>query len=201
MAGEKILLVDDEPNSLFVTSQILMEQSYQVITADNGMEALNKLKAEKINVVITDERMPDISGMEVLSEIKKYDARIPVIILTGYGTIPLAINALRNGAFYFFEKPISHNLDQFYHIIEEAVKAQMLHEEAREQRGHDETSGMAHILGKNKKMLDFAFAIRFLSFANTRFTQIITYKLLIANKQRWCKQFFGLVFKISAIGF
>ena len=121
MSQQTILVVDDEPNALFVTSQILKDQSYQVITAENGMAALDILKAQQINLVITDERMPGISGMEVLKETKKYDARIPVIILTGYGTIPLTINALKEGAFYFFEKPISQKLDQFYDIIDKAI--------------------------------------------------------------------------------
>jgi two-component system NtrC family response regulator len=155
MHKKTILVVDDEPNSLFVTSQILVDQSYQVITADNGTAALNKLKAEKVNVVITDERMPGISGMEVLRETKKYDSRIPVIILTGYGTIPLTINALRDGAFYFFEKPVSNNLQHFYDIIEEAIKTQTLQDNFRAQQRHDdEKSGVENILGKNKKMLE-----------------------------------------------
>ena len=73
MARKTILVVDDEPNSLFVTSQILKDHSYQVITAENGNSALDILKDEKVNLVVTDERMPDISGMEVLRETKKYD--------------------------------------------------------------------------------------------------------------------------------
>ena len=60
MAKKTILVVDDEPNSLFVTSQLLKDQSYQVITSENGNSALDKLKSEKINLVITDERMPSI---------------------------------------------------------------------------------------------------------------------------------------------
>ena len=105
MPEKTILVVDDEPNSLFVTSQLLKDQSYEVITAENGTAALNKLLEGKINLVITDERMPGISGMEVLRQTKKLDARIPVIILTGYGTIPLTINALRRGLSTFSKSP------------------------------------------------------------------------------------------------
>ncbi len=61
MSKKTILVVDDEPNSLFVTSQILKDQDYQVITAENGKSALEKLKNEKVNLVVTDERMP-VSG-------------------------------------------------------------------------------------------------------------------------------------------
>lgn len=70
MSHKTILVVDDEPNSLFVTSQILMDQSYQVVTADNGKQALDMLRKEKVNAVITDERMPGMSGMDVLREAK-----------------------------------------------------------------------------------------------------------------------------------
>ena len=153
MPQKTILVVDDEPNSLFVTSQILRDQSYEVITADNGSSALDKLKAEKINLVITDERMPGITGMEVLRQTKKYDARIPVIILTGYGTIPLTINALKEGAFYFFEKPVSQNLNQFYAVVEDALTAQDHESQAREQR--KETNGrcsLENMVGKSRKM-------------------------------------------------
>ena len=155
MAKKTILVVDDEPNSLFVTSQLLKDQSYQVITAENGNSALEKLKTEKINLVITDERMPGISGMEVLRETKKYDSRMPVIILTGYGTIPLTINALKEGAFYFFEKPISQNLDQFYTVINQALKTQQLEIEVRELRREiQEKFSLENIVGKSKKLLE-----------------------------------------------
>jgi len=155
MARKTILVVDDEPNSLFVTSQILKDHSYQVITAENGNSALDILKDEKVNLVVTDERMPDISGMEVLRETKKYDSRIPVIILTGYGTIPLTINALKKGAFYFFEKPVSQNLKQFYKIIDQALKSQELEKEIRELRKEvKEKYSLENIVGRSEKMLE-----------------------------------------------
>jgi DNA-binding NtrC family response regulator len=155
MASKTILVVDDEPNSLFVTSQILKDQSYQVITAENGRSALEKLRDERINLVVTDERMPDISGMEVLRETKRYNFRIPVIILTGYGTIPLTINALKEGAFYFFEKPISQDIKQFYNIIDQALKAQDLKSGMRELRREvKENYSLENIVGRGEKMLE-----------------------------------------------
>ena len=153
MPKKTILVVDDEPNSLFVTSQILKDQAYQVVTAEDGNSALDILRANKVNLVVTDERMPGISGMEVLRETKRYNLRIPVIILTGYGNIPLAINALKEGAFYFFEKPVSQNLKHFYKIIDQALKLQELESEIKELRKEDrEKYSLEHIVGKNKKM-------------------------------------------------
>lgn len=153
MAQKTILVVDDEPNSLFVTSQILKDQSYNVITAECGRAALEKLKSVEINLVVTDERMPDLNGMEVLKETKRYNAQIPVIILTGYGTIPLTINALKEGAFYFFEKPVSQNLNHFYQIIDQALKAQELKSEIRElKKEAREKYSLEHIVGHSEKM-------------------------------------------------
>ncbi len=156
MSKKTILVVDDEPNSLFVTSQILKDQTYNVITAENGMVALEKLRDERnINLVITDERMPGITGMEVLRETKKFDARIPVIILTGYGTIPLTINALKEGAFYFFEKPVSQNLNKFYSVIEDALKKQELQQHiSQQEKTINAESDLSEIMGTSKKMLE-----------------------------------------------
>jgi len=155
MSNKTILVVDDEPNSLFVTSQILKDQSYQVITAENGMDALDILKDQHINLVITDERMPGISGMEVLRETKKINSRIPVIILTGYGTIPLTINALKEGAFYFFEKPISQQLKQFYTTIEDAFKAQDYEHDVHEKQiDIKDKFSLENIMGASEKMVE-----------------------------------------------
>ena len=68
MSKKTILVVDDEPNSLFVTSQILKDQSYQVITAESGNAALDILKDEKVNLVVTDERMPGLRGMDLFTD-------------------------------------------------------------------------------------------------------------------------------------
>ena len=126
------------------------------ITAENGMVALEKLRDERnINLVITDERMPGITGMEVLKETKKFDSRIPVIILTGYGTIPLTINALKEGAFYFFEKPVSQNLNKFYSVIEDALKKQELQQHiSQQEKTINAESNLSEIMGTSKKMLE-----------------------------------------------
>jgi two-component system NtrC family response regulator len=153
MPKKTILVVDDEPNSLFVTSQILKDQAYQVITTEDGMSALDTIKNQKINLVITDERMPGMSGMDVLRETKKYDSRIPVIILTGYGTVPLTIKAFKEGAFYFFEKPISQHLKEFYSIIEAATNAQQIQIDVQEQQNEvQERFSLDNIVGTSDLM-------------------------------------------------
>jgi two-component system NtrC family response regulator len=129
MTKPSILVVDDEPNSLFGVCQILTDEGFQPIPARNGIEALEVLKKDMVNVIVTDERMPDLTGMALLSEVKKMDDQIPVILMTAYGSVSMAVESLKRGAFYFFEKPIFNNLEQFLAIIRQALKTQEMERE------------------------------------------------------------------------
>jgi len=150
-----IMAVDDDPNALFGLTQILTEEGFKVITAANGKEALKTLKANSIDIVITDEKMPDVSGLELLAKIKALDPDLPVILLTAFGSVPLAVEALKRGAYYFFEKPIFNNLEQFITIIRQALKTQ---EMAREldhlRREVIDKYAFPNIIGKHPKMLE-----------------------------------------------
>src|SRR5512139_1914919 len=153
MLSASILVVDDDPNSLFGICQILKDEGYQVVPAGNGKDAVEKLKANNINMVITDERMPDLTGMEVLSEIKKMDPGIPVIMITAYGSVSMAVDALKKGAFYFFEKPIFNNLEQFFAIIRQALKTQEMERELDHLRKEvSEKYSFPNIIGNHPKM-------------------------------------------------
>lgn len=156
-----ILIVDDEPNSLFGISEVLAEEGFYPITASNGKEALEKLQKNLIDLVITDERMPDISGMDLLSEIKKIDTNIPVIIITAFGSVSMAVEALKKGAFYFFEKPIFNNLERFFTIIRQALKTQEMEREIDFLRKEvSEKYSFPNIVGNHPKMLEIFDIIR-----------------------------------------
>ncbi len=153
MVSNSILVVDDDPNSLFGICQILKDEGYQVVPAGSGKDALEKLKSNGINMVITDERMPDLTGMELLTEVKKMDPRIPVILITAYGSVSMAVDALKKGAFYFFEKPIFNNLEQFFAIIRQALKAQELEREIDHLRREvSEKYSFPNIIGNHPRM-------------------------------------------------
>lgn len=155
MTNPSILVVDDEPNSLFGISQILTDEGFKVIPAESGKQALEKLKTDLINVVVTDERMPGLSGMELLSEIKKMDQQIPVILITAYGSVSMAVEALRQGAFYFFEKPIFNNLERFFTIIRQALRTQEMEREIDHLRKEvSEKYSFPNIIGNHPKMLE-----------------------------------------------
>jgi len=129
MSTPSILVVDDDPNSLFGICQILTDEGFHVIPAESGREALERLKTDLVSLIITDERMPDLSGTELLSEVKITHQHIPVILITAYGSVSLAVEALKKGAFYFFEKPIFDKLAGFFTIIRQALKTQEMEKE------------------------------------------------------------------------
>jgi two-component system NtrC family response regulator len=155
MVKPSILVVDDDPNSLFGVCQILKDEGYNVLPAENGKKALEKFQTGSINLIITDERMPDLSGMDLLKEVKRLDPGIPVIFMTAYGSVSMAVEALRQGAFYFFEKPIFDKLEGFFAIIQQALKTQDLERELGHLRKEViEKYSFPNIIGKHPKMLD-----------------------------------------------
>ncbi len=155
MKSPSILVVDDEPNSLFGICQVLTDEGFHVISAESGRKALEKIKTDSFNLVITDERMPDLTGTELLLEVKKMDQHIPVILITAYGSVSLAVEALKRGAFYFFEKPIFNNLERFLIIIRQALKTQEMEREIDYLRKEvSEKYSFPNIIGNHPKMLE-----------------------------------------------
>jgi len=105
--GEELLVVDDEPQMLIAINETLRRCGYSVTTAGSGMEALCRLKEKYYQLVITDMRMPEVSGLELLRKVRNIAPQTPVILLTAYGTIQNAVDAMRNGAFDYLLKPFS----------------------------------------------------------------------------------------------
>ncbi len=104
-AKRRILLVDDEETLRLSIKQVLSEDGYEVITAKNGTEALGLARAEGFDLVITDLRMPGLSGLQLVSEIKKTDHLTKIIIISAYGNMETVIEAMRLGANDFVAKP------------------------------------------------------------------------------------------------
>jgi len=153
MTPPRILVVDDEPNSLFGICQILKDEGYRVIPAENGKQALEKFQTNSFDIIITDEKMPDMSGMELFSAVKKSGGQIPVILITAYGSVSLAVEALKQGVFYFFEKPIFNNLERFLTIVHQALKTQEMERELDHLRKEvSEKYSFPNIIGNHPKM-------------------------------------------------
>ena len=120
MERNQILVVDDEGSMRLALSEALRRGGYAVDTASDGFEALQKFRREQFHMVITDVKMPKMSGLEVLKEIKRVSPRTPVIMVTAYGTIQNAVDAMKEGASDYILKPFS------YEDLESAVKRVMM---------------------------------------------------------------------------
>ena len=103
----RILIIDDEENIRSVLSGILEDEGYEVDTAADGLEGLEKASGGGFDLVILDVWLPGMGGLEVLESIKKIYRDLEVIIISGHGNIDMAVKALKNGAFDFLEKPLS----------------------------------------------------------------------------------------------
>lgn len=107
METKPILVVDDEPDMRTALTQVLNCSGHAVSAASTGQEALEKFREEQFKLVITDVKMPEMSGMEFLQKVKKLSPQIPVIMITGYGTIANAVEAMKEGASDYLIKPFS----------------------------------------------------------------------------------------------
>jgi len=118
---EKILIVDDEPDMLKLLSMIIKEKTpYEVTTTNNPLEALELAKKGGFDLVITDLKMPGLDGMELLDAIKRVDEDIPLIIITAYGTVEAAAEAMKKGGFDFITKPFRK--EHILFTIDKAMK-------------------------------------------------------------------------------
>jgi len=107
MKGRSVLIVDDEKNILFTLSQSLEVLQLETDTAANGEEALTKLKKKDFSLILLDLRMPGIDGMEVLRQVRQIRPDILIIMISAYGTVELAVEAMKLGAVDFIQKPFS----------------------------------------------------------------------------------------------
>jgi DNA-binding response OmpR family regulator len=107
MKGKTVLIVDDEKNILLTMSQSLEALQLETDTASNGEEALAKLAEKDFVLILLDIRMPGMDGMEVLRKVREIRPDIRVIMITAYGTIELAVEAIKLGAVDFIQKPFS----------------------------------------------------------------------------------------------
>ena len=118
MERMNILLVDDDQNFLSVAKKRLAKRGHTVQTASNGPEVFEKLQAQSIHVAVLDVKMPGISGIEILKEIKKNFPLVQVIMLTGVPTVGCAADSLKLGALNYLIKPV--DIEELLQKIKEA---------------------------------------------------------------------------------
>lgn len=122
-----VLIVDDEITIIESLEGILSDDGFEVMHAFNGYEALKKIEAESPDIVLLDIWMPGMDGIETLKEIKKVAPSLPVVMITGHGTIESAVEATKSGAYDFLEKPLS--IDKIMVTINNALNFRQLEEE------------------------------------------------------------------------
>ncbi len=115
-----IILVDDDRAVRETAAAILGERGFKVIVSDHANDALKKIGEESIDVVLTDIKMPDVSGLELLKEIHGIHPDLPVILMTAYADLNIAVDAIKKGAFDFIIKP--YHPEYLIHSINKAVQ-------------------------------------------------------------------------------
>ncbi len=168
---ETILIVDDEKNYPLILSAVLEEEGYETLTANSGEDALEILKnSDGVDLVVTDMKMPSMDGIELLEHIKTKDPELPVIMMTAYGTVEKAVEAMQKGAYSFIQKPFENETLVLY--VNKAMKMYRVVKENRILRNAVETQySFGNIIGKSKVMQDVFEIIR--KVASTNATVLI----------------------------
>ena len=146
-----ILIIDDEKNIREGLGAALEMEGYKIALASDGKAGLERLVKGDIDLVITDLRMPEVSGEHVLAKVTTENPGVPVIVLTGHGSIDSAVDAMRNGAYDFLTKPL--NLDQLVLIVKRALQGRELvlkHKELQEEL--NSRKSFESIIGKSAEM-------------------------------------------------
>jgi len=150
MAAEKILVVDDEGNMRETLRVILEQEGYKAILAEDARQALNLCDAS-VSVVITDEKMPNISGTELLRQIKRIYPDLPVIMITAYDKSSLAVEAIKAGAYDYFPKPFDP--ERILFVLRKIVEHQRLLSENARLKGQLESRfDIKSIVGQSPQM-------------------------------------------------
>jgi len=154
-----ILFVDDEKEILDIVKEYLNLNGYEVTVVDNGLEALEHVKAVGHDIVFTDLNMPGFSGLELLAAIKEHRPETEVVIVTGYGTIESAIEALKLGSYDYLQKPIK--LERLKILIDRIIEKKKLQKEniiikrrLKERYRYDELVGVSPKMQEIYEILD-----------------------------------------------
>ncbi len=147
-----ILVVDDEKNLCRILAKILKGAGYEVTCAHNATDALQILSQETIDGVLSDIRMPEMDGIELLERIKKKDKEIAVIMMTAYPSIDGVVRAMKAGAYDYIQKPFENN-EEILLTIERAIERRTLLERNRLLSEQMEARyGLENIIGKSPAM-------------------------------------------------
>lgn len=169
-----ILIVDDEKNILSGLKLAFEDEGYSVLTAENGKIAYDLISKNIIDLIITDLRMPEMDGYELIKRVSASYPTLPIIVLTGHGTIETAVETMRDGAIDFFTKPV--DLEKLLLVVKKSIHNSQLQEQNRkltlEIERLKKQQGFSKIVGKSAKVESMLETIK--QAAPTKATVLIT---------------------------
>jgi two-component system, NtrC family, response regulator HydG len=149
-----ILVVDDDAESRTAMVKVLDSVGYKTMEADNGQQALDLILQGGIDILVTDLRLPVMDGVELLKRTKAADQEMEVILITGHGTVEVAVEAIKEGAYDFITKPVKKV--QLLHAVEKASERQYLSRENKELRSQLSQSGTRRFVYASAEMRNIA---------------------------------------------
>ena len=157
---EKILIVDDEAFIRENLERILAEDGYRPFSTDNGKDALTLVGEEEVDLVLLDLNLGSKSGLDVLKTLREVDPEVLVIIITGYGTVESAVEALKMGAYDYIKKPFK--ADAIRLIVRLALETQNLRREVRQLKREGQEKGLpgADMVGSSAELLQVYRQVR-----------------------------------------
>src|SRR5438045_8094623 len=132
MPRERILIVDDEANARTALAELLRDEGYAVETAADGFKALPKLEELAPDAVVTDLKMPGLSGLELMAKVRERDPEAIVIVMTAFGAVESAVQAMRQGAADYLTKPV--NVEELSLVLKRELERKRLRKEAGQLR-------------------------------------------------------------------
>ena len=154
-----VLVIDDEGGILDTLRILLKKEGYEVVTAQGGKAGLEAIRTASADIVLTDVRMPQVTGLDILQAVKEHDPMTPVILMTAQASLQSAIQAVNIGAFYYLQKPFAN--DELLAILKRAcefrqirVENKHLKQEIRRAAGNKGNTTVSRPIGKSRRFLD-----------------------------------------------
>ena len=148
----RIIVIDDEPLMRVTVHDAMVAEGYEVVSAETGKKGIELLRETEWDILITDLRLPDMDGIQILKEVKSLNPETQVILITAYGSIDSAVTAMKEGASDYLTKPFS--MDELLLIIKRILRIRELEEENRSLRKKvEEKFGLEGLVGKSPQMI------------------------------------------------
>ena len=151
MSWNHILLVEDDDSLRLTQAMYLEREGFQVTAVGSGAEAVNRIAVDQYQAVVTDLRLDEVDGLEVLAAVKRRSPETEVILITGFGSVDTAVEAMKSGAYDYLTKPVDP--DDLVLTLKKAIERQQLRRQvAYLQKEVAEQAGLGHIVAVSSEM-------------------------------------------------